>query len=180
MRKLVCKGRLNCLSIDYSTNQQKIEIQTDDDVREAFQELFSSDKQLDIEIKVHREKRSLDANAYAWVLMTKIAGVLNTSKEEVYEIELSKYGTLDEEEDGCPITMTVLKKVDMSNIPGHWMKIKDNGKYCGYAMIKGSSKYDTKEMSVFIDGIISDCKELGIETMTPDEIERIKAQWGNS
>ena len=50
--------------------------------------------------------------------------------------------------------------------------------YTGYAMIKGSSEYDTGEMSRFIDGVISECKELGIQTMTPDEIEELKQKWG--
>ena len=45
-------------------------------------------------------------------------------------------------------------------------------------MIKGSSEYDTGEMSRFIDGVISECKELGIQTMTPDEIEELKQKWG--
>ena len=43
----------------------------------------------------------------------------------------------------------------------------------------GSSTFDTKEMSVFIDGIVRECKELGIETMTPAELERMKSQWQN-
>lgn len=171
-------GKLKEPVVDYRTHRISIIFEPNEDFSQAYEELKDCEK-LSLEIKKYREKRSLDANAYAWVLITKIAGVLNSSKEEVYEIELKKYGTLAEE-DGCPITITVLKKVDMTKIPGHWLKIKDNEKYCGYAMIKGSSEYDTKEMSVFIDGIISDCKELGIETMTPDEIERIKAQWGKS
>lgn len=43
---------------------------------------------------------------------------------------------------------------------------------------KGSSLYNTKEMSLLIDGVVRECKELGIETETPDEIERMKQEWG--
>ena len=42
----------------------------------------------------------------------------------------------------------------------------------------GSSTFDTKEMSVFIDGIVSECHELGIETMTPEQIAAMNAAWG--
>ena len=75
------------------------------------------------------------------------------------------------------ITITVKSTVDMSRIEGHWEKIRDNGTFAAYAMIKGSSEYDTKEMSVFIDGVVSEAKELGIQTETPEEIERLKALW---
>ena len=46
-----------------------------------------------------------------------------------------------------------------------------------YRLIKGSSQYDTKEMSLFIDGIVSECKEQGIETMTPSELDQLKQSW---
>lgn len=125
----------------------------------------------------YKERRSLDANAYAWVLMTKIADVVGSSKEEIYEDMLQKYGNVYEDEDGY-ITITVKKSVDMSKIDGHWKYIKDNGTWASYLMIKGSSEYDTAEMSRFIDRIVDEAKELGIETATPDEIERMKQEWG--
>ena len=48
-----------------------------------------------------------------------------------------------------------------------------------YKVFKGSSEYDSREMAVLIDGIVSEAKELGIETLPNDEIERIKKLWGN-
>lgn len=127
----------------------------------------------------YKQKRSLDANAYAWVLMTKIANHpdISSSKEEVYEQMLQKYGTFYEDEDGY-ITITVKKSVDMSKVDGHWKYIKDNGRFASYLMIKGSSEYDTAEMAHFIDRIVEEAKELGIETATPDELERMKQEWG--
>lgn len=131
---------------------------------------------LDVEIKKHRKRRSLDANAYAWVLMGKIAEAVHSSKEEVYEEMLRRYGKLYEDEDGY-ITVTVKSTVDMAKIDGHWLKIKDNGAYAGYAMIKGSSRYDTAEMSHFIDDLITECKELGIETLPPEELLQMLKAW---
>ena len=65
----------------------------------------------------------------------------------------------------------------MSRITGHWMPIRSNGTFNAYAMIKGSSEYDTKEMSHFIDGIVAEAKELGIETLPPDELESMMKAW---
>lgn len=142
-------------------------------------ENMRSDDLLRIRAVKYKQKRSLDANAYAWVLMTKIANHpdISSSKEDVYEQMLQKYGTLYEDEGGY-ITITVKKSVDMSKVDGHWKFIKDNGKFASYLMIKGSSEYDTAEMSHFIDRIVEEAKELGIETATPDELERMKQEWG--
>ena len=53
-----------------------------------------------------------------------------------------------------------------------------NGKeYTHYKVYKGSSEFDTKEMSIFIDGIVEECKNVGIETMTPNEIAKMEALW---
>lgn len=142
-------------------------------------ENMKKDDLLRIRAVKYKQKRSLDANAYAWVLMTKIANHsdISSSKEEVYEQMLQKYGTFYEDEDGY-ITITVKKSVDMSKVDGHWKYIKDNGKFASYLMIKGSSEYDTAEMAHFIDRIVEEAKELGIETATPYELERMKQEWG--
>ena len=140
---------------------------------------MKKDDLLRIKAVKYRQKRSLDANAYAWVLMTKIANHqdIASSKEEVYEQMLQKYGTFYEDEGGY-ITITVKKTVDMAKVSGHWKHIKDNGNFASYLMIKGSSEYNTAEMSRFIDRIVEEAQELGIETATPDELERMKQEWG--
>lgn len=147
-----------------------------EDFRQCYEELKDCEK-LSLEIKKYRARRSLDANAYAWVLMSKLADVLHSSKEEVYEEMLQKYGTLYEDEDGY-ITITVKSTVAVDKLEGHWLRLRSNGDYTGYAMIKGTSEYDTAEMSRFIDGIVSECKDQGIQTITPDEIEEMKQKWG--
>jgi hypothetical protein len=53
-----------------------------------------------------------------------------------------------------------------------------NGKeFTHYKVYKGSSEFDTREMSIFIDGIVQECKNVGIETMTPDEILKMESLW---
>jgi hypothetical protein len=53
-----------------------------------------------------------------------------------------------------------------------------NGKlFKHYRVYKGSSEMDTREMSILIDGIVSEAKGLGIQTETPDQIENMKSLW---
>lgn len=128
---------------------------------------------LDIEIKKHREKRSLNANNYMWSLINEMANVLKANKDEIYLLMLKRYGQSE--------VVSVLSHINI----GGYFKYYDiagttvlNGKdFTHYKVYKGSSEYDTAEMSVLIDGVVSECKELGIETMTPDELERLKSAW---
>lgn len=133
---------------------------------------------LSIDIKKWRKKRSLDANAYCWYLITKIAEKLKSSKEEVYEEFIQKYSPCYEDDEGV-ILITVLSYVDMSKVKGHWkfLKKSSDGKFSSYLMLKGSSEFDTAEMSAFIDQVIYEANDLGIETATYNELERMKATW---
>lgn len=170
-------GKVVGISQDYSTGAYTISFR----VNEAERILHGYDGIKDVEklavsVKKWRKKRSLDANAYAWVLMSKIADALATSKDEVYEEMLRRYGFFYETAEGV-VNITVKSNVNIGNIPGHWSFLEDNGKFKAYAMIKGSSEYDTREMSRFIQGIVSEAKELGIETLTPAELEQMMKEW---
>lgn len=162
---------------DYSSGRFQItfEVNEESAVREHYDSIKDLEK-LSIKVVRYRHKRSLDANAYAWQLMSKIADALHSSKEEIYEEMLRRYGQLYEDEEGV-LTVTAKSTIDMSKTGDHWLRIKGNDKFTAYAMIKGSSEYDTKEMSIFIDGVVYEAKELGIQTETPEEIERLKALW---
>ena len=128
------------------------------------------DKDLDCEIKVHREKRSLTANAYAWQLMSKIGKAVSPPipNDDVYEIMLRRY---------APVTIvSVLKGVKLSDYIDHAELYSEGAETAEWRVYKGSSQYDSKEMSVFVDGIKSEAEALGIETLTPAELEAMYAQ----
>lgn len=65
-------------------------IATRENVGALFDELHEGD--VDVTIKKHREKRSLDANAYSWVLLDKLAGATGTPKSEIYRREVRDVG----------------------------------------------------------------------------------------
>ena len=139
-------------------------------------------EKLNVEAKKWRKKRSLDANGYLWALCTEIANhdEVRSSKDDIYEEMLQKYGVLYRDEDGEYITITLKSSVDISKVDGHWKFYKSNGKFNAYLMIKGTSEYDTKEMAHFLDMVIEEAKDLGIQTETPDEIAKMKALWGKA
>jgi hypothetical protein len=131
---------------------------------------------MDVEIKKHRNRRSLDSNAYLWVLCSKLAAVLRTSKDEVYLTMLERYGVF---------THIIVKPQIVARVKAEWRTVKELGEVTigGQKGIQlqcyfGSHTYDTKEMGVLIDGIVSECKELDIETLSPAELERMKNEWG--
>ena len=126
------------------------------------------------EIKEHRQKRSLSANAYCWVLCTKIAEVLNSTKDEVYLEELKRYGQV------------LIVPVGKDKKPDGYFKYDEfegrrklnDRELDFYKVFKGSSEYDSKEMSVLINGIVEDAKELDIETLEDIRIKELIKEWG--
>jgi len=145
--------------------------------------VISEGKQLTVEIKKYRQKRSLDANSYAWTLISKIAEhpSIKSSKEEVYIEMLKKYGQREEK-----LVSVAAEAADMiyRATDNHCYEVGEselNGKLFKHlAILIGSSKYDTKQMSILIDGIVGEAQELGIETKTPDEIDKMKSLWGQN
>lgn len=131
--------------------------------------LYNQDKDKIFEIKEQKEKRSLSQNAYAWKLITELGNVLRKSKEEVYIQMLKDYGVSD--------IVVMLSKVNPTGYFKYYEKVRDiklNGNYFSqWKILKGSSEFDSKEMSIFIDGIIQECENVGIPTMTPDEIKQL-------
>lgn len=171
-----CTGKLQSVNRDWKSGKIIISFEVNEEPKDEINFIASCEK-LNISAKKFRQKRSLDANAYCWVLCTKIAEVVSSSKDEVYEEMLQKYGYLYQDDDGY-IPVTVKTGVDMSKIQGHWKFFKSNGKFDSYLMIKGSSEYDSAEMAKFIDRIVEEAKDLGIETATPAELARMKEAWG--
>lgn len=128
---------------------------------------------LTIEIKPYRKKRSLNANAYAWKLITEIANVLRASKEEIYLQMLRRYG--QSEIISLPPTVPIGDYVKYYEKLGYYTINGEINQM--YRVYKGSSEFNSYEMAILIDGIVSEAKELGIQTETPEEIARIKSLW---
>lgn len=142
---------------------------------DELQKLINKDVVKTVEIKQHREKRSLDANAYAFKLMSEIAKKLTSTTEEVYEQMLQRYGVHDYCVviiEALPTLKKVFKFIDVHN------KVKVNGKDAVQVKCTlGSSNYDSLQMSQFIEGIKTECDILKISTLTPEEVKRLLNNW---
>ncbi len=150
--------------------------------RPAVQQFVATkkDKLYSAELKEHRERRSLDANAYFWVLVGKIAAVTGQNKDDVYR-QLVK-------DIGDNYTVVPIKAHAVDRWREIWegkgigwpTEILGDSKLDGYVNIinyYGSSAYDKAQMARLIDSTIAECKELDIETATPEELARMKEEW---
>ena len=124
----------------------------------------------DFEVKEWHKKRSLTANGYYWSLLTQLALVLRTTSDELHPQLIQRYSVVDE--DLPPITIKA--GVDPARLPGYWKLIRTNGEWDAYVKLKGSSEMDSREFSRLLDGCIEECKDVGVETMPPAELERLR------
>ena len=157
-----------------------ISLQVDSDA--GLTELLEGDL-LSIKIEKYRAKRSINANSYMWVLIGQIAEKTGQPRSEIYRHAIMEAGvmkTLVVKENLASEVTSYLTDTKPSGtgdfaLTGHTLK--------GWTEIYlyiGSSKYNTKEMSRLIDYVVEECKPLGIDTMTPDELERLKMAWNQS
>ncbi len=138
--------------------------------------LIESDKLKELEIKIHREKRSLDANAALWKMLSMMAEKLKTSKDELYLTMLQRYGVF---------THVIVKPSMVDRIKAEWRTVVELGEVNinGRTGIQlqcyfGSSQLDSKEFSVLLQGVIDEAKELGIEFISKEDFARMMNEWG--
>lgn len=127
-----------------------------------------------------RKKRSLQANAYFHVLCQKVAEATEQSSTEVKNQIISDYGQVDKDCGEIILRDDIdWRKFDTLHVkPTTATKVLDNGKlYRVYYVMRGSHTYDTKEMATLIDGIVREAKEVGVETLTPTELEQMIGRW---
>ena len=142
--------------------------------------IIANKKELSVEIKAYRKKRSLDSNAYCWILCQKIAEVIHSTKELVYKKVIKDVGQFEL----MPIKNEAVErwqKVWESKGMGWFSEVLEDSKLEGYKKVisyYGSSIYDSREISLLISELIVQCKELNIETMSPAEVERMNNIWG--
>ena len=168
-------GTIKDLNIDYKTGTALLTLALNQrqSAMNCYDELNGADR-LSIKIDKYREKRSLNANSYAWALLTEIGNVLRLSKEDVYFKMLKEYG--QSELISVKAHIPIEEYVDYCEEAGE--STLNGILFKHYKVYKGSSEFDKREMAIFIDGIVQEAKQLGIDTRTPDEIAKLKSLWG--
>ena len=172
--KVKCK--LVNITKNFNSNKPILAFEIQDNIT-CFSELENC-LELDLEVKKHKEKRSVDANAYAWVLIGKLQEVLKVDKLIIYRDvikNIGSYEVLPVKNDAVDKFISAWGKNGLG-----WICETTKSKLEGYTNVLayyGSSAYDTNEMSRLIDALVFECNQLGIETKTKEEIESMMKEW---
>lgn len=144
--------------------------------------LIEQTKDKQFELKEFKEKRSLNANAYCWVLCDKIAKELSkegtvTTKEIVYKDAITQIGSFE------PM---IIEEKAFENFERIWSRqglgfivqeVSRKDKCIRVNCYYGSSTYNTKEMSLLINLLVELAESLNIETKSENEINSLLEKW---
>lgn len=174
-------GRISNIAISYATGKPLLTLEVNEDkstLQNMYEELKTAEK-LTVKIAKRTNKRSLDANAYCFVLIGKIAEKTNVPKEEVYRKAVKEIG--GNYDVVCVQDKAVESLCDAWRKNGlGWQTDTFPSKIDGctnVALYYGSSTYDVSTMSRLIDNIVQDCKALGIETKSSEDLESLLGEW---
>lgn len=162
-------GKLRDLTINRDRTQN-ITITVGADFRETFDSL--KDKQVDITIKPHREKRSLSANAFLWVVVDRIAEALNEDRVTVYREAIRAIGGVSEPVCVRDKAVKALRDAWESKGLG-WLTDTIESKIDGCTTVilyYGSSYYDKAQMSRLIDHLLQDAENIGLVIEKPEDL----------
>lgn len=171
------KAEIKGLMYSRISNKTTVEIEIDGNEAEHIEQ-FKGDY-VDIALKRYKEKRSLDSNRYCWRLIGKLAGVTGVNKSDIYRSYIKEIGGNNEVVCVQDKAVDTLVKGWKHNGLG-WIAETFPSKLKGCTNVilyYGSSEYDTAQMSRLIDLVVNDCKEQGIETMTPEQLENMLNMW---
>lgn len=173
-------GRLKGVTGDWLTGKWNLTFEVDGKVTDTIGAI--KDKELTITAKEYRKKRSLDANGMYWKLLGELAEAVHVSKPRMHNILLRQYGQLEMIDNQCvalriPDTDEAEKKA-LEATEYHIRPTSQTISWDGkrdrvYLLLRGSHEYDTKEFSELLSGLMDECKECGISTMSPDEFTRL-------
>lgn len=133
-----------------------------------------------IKVTKQKKKRSLDSNAYFWILVDKLSQKMNLPKEDIYRNAIRNIGGVSE--------IVCVRNEAVEKLCSGWSKngigwqtdtMPSKIEGCtNVVLYYGSSTYNQEQMTRLIDNIVQDCKAVGIETLTPNELESLMCKWG--
>lgn len=168
-------GKVHSVIRDWQSGQTMITFTVNERAAELEIDNIKDLPQLSIEAKKYHKKRSLEANALLWACLGDIAAALRTDKWQVYLLMLKRYGKY---------TYICVKPNAVEAVKAHWRECEEIGRVTigGQEAVQllcyfGSSTYDSKEMSVLLDGVISEMKEIGLQPPLPRDVKSALEQW---
>lgn len=165
------KARITELDINYQNGNGKVTLELD---KRYLQRLETfKDKELELNVKEYKEDRSKQANSYMWVILQEMADLLNTTKEDLYKKYIKDKGLFRIIKVNNSAVNTMSKIWNDRGLGWFTDIANQNEDNTELILYYGTSSYDTKQMSLFIDYIVQDAKELGIDTTTLEEQQRL-------
>ena len=175
-------GRISNIYLSYSSGNLVVSFELEGDNQSLFQtfaELKTAEK-LTVKVGKFTKKRSLDANAYLWTLISKLSERLKIPKTEIYRSAIKEIG--GNSDTVCVQDKAVQQLCDAWGRNGiGWITDTFPSKLPGCTNVilyYGSSTYDTAQMSRLVDLIVQECKQVGIETKPSEEIDSLLRSWG--
>lgn len=171
------QGTLKSIDISYPSRKAVVsfEVTASPEDIEQYREM-----DLDISFDKHREKRSLDSNAYFHKLCDLLRQTMGISMAECKNHLIASYGQVEYIGEKQAVIKTNIEPNQMyqQEYLHVWcIKTDPEGAYW-YRVYRGSHTYNTAEMAKLIEGTVTECKAVGIETATPEEIRMMNERWG--
>ena len=149
--------------------------------------LANQDKDIKWDLTEHKERRSRSQNSYYWELAGRVA--VRTSRfganiNQIHNRNLRELG-LREYINDQPVCVYIpdTDEAEKAALDAESYHIKptsqtrlgkDGRVFRCYVMLRGSHTFNTTEMSALVDLMVQEAKEVGVETMTPLELEHIR------
>lgn len=170
-------GNIKGVLSDYKKKKYVLSIETcikpsDEEINKLMQE-----EQLDITIKKHTKKRSVNANALLWQCLTEIAQAMTPPQDKwtIYLYMLKRYGKY---------TYICVKPNVVEAVKRQWRECEEIGKVNinGTEAVQmlcyfGSSTYDSKEFSILLDGVIGEMDQMGLQLPLPEQVDKAIREW---
>lgn len=158
------KGRITGIQVPFRSKRPVVsfEVQAEPEALEKYMDI-----DLDISFSRHRNRRSIDANAFLWACLGEIARAINSDTWSIYLYMLERYGKF---------THILVKPEAVEQVRRVWRETKIVGEKDGMIQMLcffGSSTYNTKEFSQLLDGVVSEMKEMHLETPPDEEMKRL-------
>ena len=147
------------------------------DIMKVIQDATVHPEEWEVQFKKIKHNRSLDANSYYWKLVDKLSAALGSTKQEVHATLMERYGTLRTDENGDILTFIVDIGQDPCKLTKYpvFLQATPEG-YSIYGIVKDSHIMTTGEFSKLLDGCISECKDMGIEVLSDQELKRLMGE----
>ena len=133
----------------------------------------------------YKEKRSLNQNSLYWLYVGKIAKKTRINAARIHNENLR--ALCQPERIGGNIVTLYIPDTDdaeeavLNSSTYHLRPTsetregKDGVTYRGYILLRGSHTFDVATMSALLDMVIEEAKAQGIETISPQELEQLRA-----